>query len=162
MQVYECLLCTIVSVFMHVYYLCLCIFVNCYCSCLRLVFLYACDFPPACLRVSSCTMFRRLRTITIKNMAAIFYLSLLIMLMPKSSSAAGPWPGRWNGVWTQPPTRVPNLKSVDGPLLGDGEAGVVIGAARQGRDRQKDNEVEPLTHSLTHSLTHALTTSFSR
>jgi hypothetical protein len=38
-------------------------------------------------------------------------------------------PAHWNGVWTTPPIRVPSSKSVDGPLLGDGEAGLVLGGS---------------------------------
>ena len=49
------------------------------------------------------------------------------------SSAAGPLgnsssgPGRWSGHWKLPPTSVPSSKTVDGPLLGDGETGAVLG-----------------------------------
>ena len=36
-------------------------------------------------------------------------------------------PARWTGHWSAPPTAVPSSKTVDGPLLGDGETGVVLG-----------------------------------
>ena len=78
-----------------------------------------------------------LQATTALNMTIKFHLSLLIFV---SMAAATPWPGRWNGEWNQPPTRVPSPKSVDGPLLGDGEAGVVLGAAANGRGKRKDDE----------------------
>ena len=51
-----------------------------------------------------------------------------------SVAAATTNPAQWNGIWTAPPIRVPSAKSVDGPLLGDGEAGLVLGgSARSAR-----------------------------
>jgi hypothetical protein len=38
-------------------------------------------------------------------------------------------PADWPGVWNSDPTAVPSSKTVDGPLLGDGETGVVLGSS---------------------------------
>ena len=35
----------------------------------------------------------------------------------------------WSGKWSQAPTRVPSGQTTDGPLLGDGETGVVFGVS---------------------------------
>jgi hypothetical protein len=49
---------------------------------------------------------------------------------PTSDAVGGLFAARrWTGVWTGPPQRVPSSKSVDGPLLGDGEAGLVLGGS---------------------------------
>ena len=50
------------------------------------------------------------------------------MNSPAADSRKAPeGPARWNGHWTSNPTAVPSSKTVDGPLLGDGETGVVLG-----------------------------------
>jgi len=38
----------------------------------------------------------------------------------------------WSGTWTAAPKQVPSSKSVDGPLLGNGDIGVVLGVGQQG------------------------------
>ena len=53
--------------------------------------------------------------------------ALSLISMTSSSNAAPDGPGRWTGRWTSNPTAVPSSKTVDGPLLGDGESGVVLG-----------------------------------
>ena len=47
----------------------------------------------------------------------------------KMDDSVGGGPQRWTGHWTTNPAAVPSSKTVDGPLLGDGETGVVLGVS---------------------------------
>ena len=50
---------------------------------------------------------------------------LIIAGLAAIARAAGP--ADWPGTWDSNPSAVPSSKTVDGPLLGDGETGVVLG-----------------------------------
>ena len=52
-------------------------------------------------------------------------LRLLLLLAASQLVAGGP--AKWQGIWSRPPTAVPSAKTVDGPLLGNGEVGAVLG-----------------------------------
>ena len=52
-------------------------------------------------------------------------LSLLLLLAAPQLAAGGA--AKWPGSWSRPPIAVPSSKTVDGPLLGDGEVGAVLG-----------------------------------
>ena len=70
---------------------------------------------------------RRQCWVTCVAVAAGAWLSLAV------ESMAPDGPARWSGHWTSNPAAVPSSKTVDGPLLGDGETGVVLGVdAAQG------------------------------